>query len=476
MLPNLSGLNLGCATDAKWGAGVEDYQSLMDEPEYDGNGVQVNRGLRDEQLGKISKALELLQRVVDLPQTETFPKLKEMNASKVYEAEHVLYGFERGIEHDPGRLFETPIEYPDEWRDFEDYMGFASFSRPSGMTDIDGNPWPPNVAARRARALRSWGRVEWARGWDEPPEEEGQNENWGAWDPSEGTWDFDTMSRWKKESMNAFRFPNRQFSKRIRRERILQYVDAAVYNSYATRNRLGFNPHGKSWSSIAEGIKKWIVLGTKWLPGPSIFDGDSGKHFWKTHFKDKDPSPFGTPTLFVYMADVEKSAESYAFAPEEFKEDPDVQFAYAMLGVEDAAKRAMRTLMTYAHLPEEQMYDARPLYRTILHRVLKGAGKDSPVRAPNVAYSEILAGLAKSISEKIPPEDSKEVADMHEQLLHWLQAPSNPLGKRTMEEARGSFEPKRRRMEGTLAFPSMVAFHGKAAVLRWRIAEHVCVV
>ena len=105
-----------------------------------------------------------------------------------------------------------------------------------------------------------------------------------------------------------------------------------------------------------------------------------------------------------------------------------------MLGVEDAAKRAMRTLMTYAHLPEEQMYDARPLYRTILHRVLKGAAKDSPVRAPNVAYSEILAGLAKSISEKVAKSD--EVADMHEQLLHWLQAPSNLLGKRTMEEAR----------------------------------------
>ena len=56
MLPNLSGSNLGCATGAKWGAGVEDYESLMDEPVYDSNGVQVNRGLPDDQLGKISKA------------------------------------------------------------------------------------------------------------------------------------------------------------------------------------------------------------------------------------------------------------------------------------------------------------------------------------------------------------------------------------------------------------------------------------
>ena len=153
MLPNLSGLKLGCATGAKWGAGVEDYESLMDEPEYDGNGVQVNRGLPDEQLGKISKALELLQRVVDLPQTETFPTIDEMYARKIYDLYDNEWGRGWAPTRQPGKLYEPPIEYPDAWRDFADYMGFSGFTDPKGYADVNGRPWSTKVKERRKRAF-----------------------------------------------------------------------------------------------------------------------------------------------------------------------------------------------------------------------------------------------------------------------------------------------------------------------------------
>ena len=477
MLPNLSGLNLGCATDAQWGAGEEDYESLMDEPVYDSNGVQVNRGLPDDQLGKISKALELLQRVVELPPTEKFPSHDYMDARGVY----MFYPFE----HDPGRRYKEPIEYPDAWRDFEDYTGSYSYTKPWGVADFDGNPWRTNVFGRQARALRSWG-MEPGEETDMLPEVEDGDKAWGAWDPTEGTWDAEIRRR-TKENIDAFRFPNRNYSKQVRRSLILQYVEPVVYDAYRTSRMWGFaNPHGRSWSSIAQGIINWIVLGMKSVPRYRITDGPDAERFWNEHFANKDPYPFGSPILFVFMADVEKSPESYAFAPEAIKQDPDVQIAYALLGVQDAAKRAMSSIMAYAHLPKRDMSAHRTLYRTILHRALKFFGKNSELRAPDVAYSKVLEELAGAISEKA---DSAIIRNMHQELLEWLRHPDNPLGRQTYEDARQDFfeqqkrqldgEPssgKRRRVGDTEAFPSMVAFHGKAAVLRWRIAEHVCVV
>ena len=482
MLPNLSGLNLGCATGAQWGAGEEDYDSLMDE---DGP-----RGLPDDQLGKISKALELLQRVAELPPTERFPSLEHMNARDVYMFYENGVGIHRGVEHDPGRRYGAPIEYPDAWRDFEDYMGFASYTKPKGLADYNGNPWRTNVAGRRARALRPWGLLETGEGMDMPPEAEGPEAAWGAWDPSEYALRDERVRT--QYNINAFRFPNRQFSKQRRRELILQYVEAVVYESYRTQGLWSFfSPHGRSWSSIAQGIINWIVLGMKSVPrfqkAWNIADGPNAERFWNVHFANKDPYPFGSPILFVFMADVEKSPESYALAPEAIKQDPDVQIAYALLGVQDAAERAMMSIMAYAHLPEENMSAHRPLYRTILRRALKFFGKNSELGAPDVAYSKVLEELARAISVKA---DSATVRHMHQQLLEWLHQPDNPLGRQTLEDARRDFfeqqkrqlvdgEPsggKRMRVRDTEAFRSMVAFHGKAAVLRWRIAEHVCVV
>jgi len=489
MLPNLSGLDLGCATGAKWGAGEEDYESLMDEPVYDSNGVQVNRGLRDDQLGKISKALELLQRVVELPPTEKFPTLQHMNDRDVYMYYENGVGIHRGVEHDPGRLYKEPIEFPDAWRDFEDYMGSVSYTKPWGLADYNGRPWRTNVFVRRARALRSWG-MQPDQGGDAPFEAEGGDEAWGTWDPTEGTWDAE-MRRRMKENIDAFRFPNRNYSKQVRRALILQYVEPVVYDTYRTGGMWSFfNPHGRSWSSIAQGIINWIVLGMKSVPrfqkALNIADGPNGERFWNVHFANKDPYPFGSPISFVFMADVEKSPESYAFAPEAIKQDPDVQIAYALLGVQDAAERAMMSILAYAHLPEENMSAHRPLYRTILRRALKFFGKNSELRAPDVAYSKVLEDLAGAISEKA---DSATVRHMHQELLMWLHSPDNPLGRQTFEDARQDFfEQNKRQFDGapsggkrvrvrdTDALSSMVAFHGKAAVLRWRIADHVCVV
>ena len=482
MLPNLSGLNLGSATGAQWGAGEEDYDSLMDEG--------GPRGLPDDQLGKISKALELLQRVAELPPTEKFPSLEEMNARGVYAYYEDGAGIHWGVEHDPGRRYETPIEYPDAWRDFEDYMGFASYTKPMGWADYRGNPWRTNVAGRRARALRSWGFSETGEGMeDTPPEAEGPEEAWGPWGPSENRLTgarTDARIR-TRTNINAFRFPNRQVSKQRRHELILQYVEPVVYESYRTQGMWSFfRAHGRSWSSIAKGIINWIVSGMTSLPGYSIADGRSGEHFWQIHFANKDPYPFGSPILFIFMADVEKAPESYAFAPEAIKQDPDVQIAYALLGVQDAAERGMMSILAYAHLREENMFAHRPLYRTILRRALGFFGKDSELRAPNVSYSKVLEELARAISEKA---DSATVRDMHQELLMWLHQPDNPLGRQTLEDARRDFfEQQKRQLDGeasggkrmrvknTEAFHSMVAFHGKAAVLRWRIAEHVCVV
>ena len=350
MLPNLSGLDLGCATGAQWGAGEEDYDSLMDEG--------GPRGLPDDQLGKISKALELLQRVAELPPTEKFPSLEHMNAQSVYTFYEDGVGFHRGVEHEPGRRYRAPIEYPNAWRDFEDYMGFASYTKPKGRADYNGNPWRPNVAGRRARALRPWGLLETGEEMDMPPEAEGPEVAWGAWDPSEyALRDERVRTRY---NIDAFRFPNRQFAKQRRRELILQYVQAVVYEAERTQGLWSFfSPHGRTWSSIAQGIINWIVLGMKSLPrfqkAWNIADGVNAERFWNVHFANKDPYPFGSPILFVFMADVEKSPESYAFAPEAIKQDPDVQIAYALLGVQDAAKRAMMSIMAYAHLPEENM-------------------------------------------------------------------------------------------------------------------------
>ena len=496
MLPNLSGLNLGCATDAKWGAGEEGYDSLMDK---DGP-----RGLPDDQLGKISKALELLQRVVELPQTETFPTLEEMNARNIYKRLDTDYGNEWESPHNPGKLYETPIEYPDAWRDFTDYMGFSGFTEPRGLFDEYGRPWRTNVHERRKRALLSWGTsmpTEQIR----VPRIDQFRRNESAWAP----WRFKITRNtdpWMKANIDAFMYPDRNSSKKRRRALVYQYVQAVVYDAcraHETPAASFFNPHGKSWSSIAQRIIDWITQKRSMgalapPPAPFRMDGPVAHEMWNDFFKNKPPYPFGSPVLFAFMLECENAPESYAFAPEAIKQDPDVYFPYAMRGVEDAAERAMRSILIYVHLPtKEEMRDFQPV-----HGLIARYTGNTPGNTPEdfVSYLKGIEALANNIAQKV---ESEVVQEMHGELLMWLHSPDRPLGRQTLEDARQDFETterqrsieaarlefkkrqatqpgfrvtKKMRQGDVVAFDSMVAFHGKAAVQRWRIAEHVCVV
>ena len=498
MLPNLSGLNLGCATDAQWGAGEETYESLMDEPVYDSNGVQVNRGLPDEELGKISKALELLQRVVELPRTETFPTLEEMNARNLYKRLNTNYGDEWDSPHDPGKLYEMPIEYPDAWRDFTDYMGFSGFTDPRGLTDVYGRPWTTNVHERRKRALLSWGTSMPTEQIRVPPTDQFRR-NEKVWGRSRFFSRIRQMDPWMKANVEAFMYIDRYSSKKRRRELIYQYVEAVVYDacrSQETRATSFFNPHGKSWSSIAQRIIDWITLGAVSLPPmPGPRDGRMANKMWNDMFAHKPPYPFGSPILFIWMMEYENAPESYAFMPDDFKVDPGVYFPFALGGVEDAVARAMKAMLTYVHLSTVQEMRDDPAHNAIVHHT-----GNSPGYTPEdfVAYMKDIEAFANTIAEKV---DSPAVREMHGALLEWLHSPDRPLGRQTYEDARQDFETterkraieearrefkkrqatqplrtvtKKRRESQAMAFASMVAFHGKAAVQRWRIAEHLC--
>ena len=497
MLPNLSGLNLGCATGAKWGAGVEDYESLMDEPVYDSNGVQVNRGLPDDQLGKISKALELLQRVVDLPQTETFPTIEEMYARKIYDLYDNEWG--RGWEptRQPGKLYEPPIEYPDAWRDFADYMGFSGFTDPKGMEDVNGRPWSTKVKERRKRAFLSWGTSNPDEGILVPPTDELMRggKPWAPWRFPHGNRD-----PWMRGNIDAFMYSDRNSSKKRRRDLIALFVEAVVYDSsrgQETPPESVFNPHGKSWSSIAKRIIDWITIGEDSLtPKPVGGDGDVEYEMWVDYLKYNPPYPFGSPIVFHFMLDRENAPESYAFMPDDFKVDPGNYFPFAMRGVKEAAELTMTSILTYVHIPT--IYEMRedPAHQSIVRYTGNTPG-DTPEEF--VTYLKGIEAFANDIADKT---DSPAVREMHQQLLEWLLSPDRPLGRQTLEAARENFETtemqraleavrvnlkrqstrplgtvtKRRRDTQARAFASMIAFHGKAAVQRWRIAEHVFVV
>ena len=309
-----------------------------------------------------------------------------------------------------------------------------------------------------------------------------------------------------KANIDAFMYPDRNSSKKRRRALVYQYVQAVVYDAcraHETPAASFFNPHGKSWSSIAQRIIDWITQKRSMgalapPPAPFRMDGPVAHEMWNDFFKNKPPYPFGSPVLFAFMLECENAPESYAFAPEAIKQDPDVYFPYAMRGVEDAAERAMRSILMYVHLPtKEEMRDFQPV-----HGLIARYTGNTPGNTPEdfVSYLKGIEALANNIAQKV---ESEVVQEMHGELLMWLHSPDRPLGRQTLEDARQDFETterqrsieaarlefkkrqatqpvfratKKMRQGDLAAFDSMVAFHGKAAVQRWRIAEHVCVV
>ena len=128
-----------------------------------------------------------------------------------------------------------------------------------------------------------------------------------------------------------------------------------------------FNPHGKSWSSIAKRIIDWITIGEDSLtPKPVRGDGDEAYEMWSDYFIGKPPYPFGSPIVFHFMLDCEDAPESYAFMPDDFKVDPGNYFPFAMRGVEEAAKLTMASILTYVHL--STIYEMRddPAHQSIV--------------------------------------------------------------------------------------------------------------
>ena len=114
-------------------------------------------GASDDQLGKISKALELLQRVVDLPQTETFPTVDEMYARKIYDRFDNEWGRGWSLRASLGSSMNRRSSTLTHGATLRTTWDSVVSRIQKGLEDVNGRPWSAKVKERRKRAFLSWG-------------------------------------------------------------------------------------------------------------------------------------------------------------------------------------------------------------------------------------------------------------------------------------------------------------------------------